>query len=460
MPRPPAVPNLPQMTGAPAPGEVTVRRRLLIAAALVALAGCQEHVFEPVQSSFLGVWNHGVDVPDQADILFVVDDSGSMAGEQENLATSFEAFVSGLDAENADRVARGKAPIDYRIAVTSTSVRQAWLDDAGNRQVVTTYQRDVGCNSAYPITALTTPYPDGTLMAAPGRPAILTTADFEQDRAGTIAAFQDNARVGTCGSGQEMGLLAMRHALEKQPDFVRPGSRLMVVLVSDEQDCSDPDGRVSLDLSLPTGEGACVQEAAKPDGGLLGPVSDYADFLRSTPASSVIVGTVVSAVPGDGGGWVPGICDDPACEAACAGADPRTDCWCGGQSPGSRYLELAGMLSGSLEDSVCEPDFSPTLRELARLVAAPMVPLEARPQDDDPSLVFLQVLRADGTTVSCTSPERGQTCADGGADWEYLPDPPTLRICEGSQCALDPGDRYRVSLVVQACTGDSPCVTP
>src|SRR5688572_17753157 len=52
---------------------------------------------------------------DQVDILFVVDDSGSMAQEQENIGRNFRAFVQAL------RDSSGQ-PFDYRIAVASTDV--------------------------------------------------------------------------------------------------------------------------------------------------------------------------------------------------------------------------------------------------------------------------------------------------------------------------------------------------
>jgi len=46
------------------------------------------------------------------DILFVIDNSGSMSQEQTNLVANFPQFVSVLEASN----------LDYRVAVTTTSV--------------------------------------------------------------------------------------------------------------------------------------------------------------------------------------------------------------------------------------------------------------------------------------------------------------------------------------------------
>ncbi len=50
------------------------------------------------------------------DILFVVDDSGSMAEEQGNLAANFPAFIHILDGF----VTETGAPLDYRVGITTT----------------------------------------------------------------------------------------------------------------------------------------------------------------------------------------------------------------------------------------------------------------------------------------------------------------------------------------------------
>lgn len=52
------------------------------------------------------------------DIVFVVDDSGSMREEQDNLARNFPRFVSALDAFRT----QGGTKLDWRAAVTTTTV--------------------------------------------------------------------------------------------------------------------------------------------------------------------------------------------------------------------------------------------------------------------------------------------------------------------------------------------------
>jgi hypothetical protein len=102
----------------------TLRLAPLALAALTALAGCQEYNFSPVNQCLIQPGSERVTLSDisTADILFVVDDSGSMGGEQQSLQSSFSAFVANLRSTNLVRVTNGLEPIDFHIAVTTTSV--------------------------------------------------------------------------------------------------------------------------------------------------------------------------------------------------------------------------------------------------------------------------------------------------------------------------------------------------
>jgi hypothetical protein len=96
----------------------------LALAALTALAGCQDYNFSPVNQCLIQPGTERVTLSDisTADILFVVDDSGSMGGEQQSLSTSFDAFVTNLASTNQVRVQNGLEPIDFHIAITTSSV--------------------------------------------------------------------------------------------------------------------------------------------------------------------------------------------------------------------------------------------------------------------------------------------------------------------------------------------------
>jgi hypothetical protein len=103
----------------------TCRARVSFAVALLVFAaGCQDYNFNPVGHCLIQTGTKRVTLSNlsSADVLFVVDDSGSMQGEQTALATNFGAFIGNLDAANATRQAAGLEPFDFHIAVTSTSV--------------------------------------------------------------------------------------------------------------------------------------------------------------------------------------------------------------------------------------------------------------------------------------------------------------------------------------------------
>ena len=60
-----------------------------------------------------------------AALLFVVVDSPSMDPKQAGLAASFGDFIGRMVQTNVARTARGLEPIDFHVAVTTTSVLEA-----------------------------------------------------------------------------------------------------------------------------------------------------------------------------------------------------------------------------------------------------------------------------------------------------------------------------------------------
>ncbi len=95
---------------------------LLLAAGLA--PGCQEYRFTPVKQCMLAPGTERVTVStvSSADVLFVVDDSGSMQAKQAKLAASFATFIQSLSTYNQTRVSLGLEPFDFHIAITTTSV--------------------------------------------------------------------------------------------------------------------------------------------------------------------------------------------------------------------------------------------------------------------------------------------------------------------------------------------------
>ncbi|GAO01245.1 hypothetical protein [Anaeromyxobacter sp. PSR-1] len=99
-------------------------RVLAVLPLLLLAAGCQDYNFNPVGHCLIQPGSERVTLSSisTADVLFVVDDSGSMAGEQEKLAQNFAAFIQNLDQTNTSRRGAGLEPIDFHVAVTTTSL--------------------------------------------------------------------------------------------------------------------------------------------------------------------------------------------------------------------------------------------------------------------------------------------------------------------------------------------------
>ncbi|MBU53153.1 MAG: hypothetical protein CL920_31040, partial [Deltaproteobacteria bacterium] len=138
------------------------------------------------------------------DILFVVDDSGSMSGDQQKLASNFKTFITWASNLN----------VDFHIGVISTDVTTC----SGHP-----------CRSGRPPGCL-----HGSIKyITPSTPNL-------------NAVFQTNAIVGTSGSAVEKGLEAAYKALSPPMTtdpkcnlgFYRPDASLSMVFISDENDQS------------------------------------------------------------------------------------------------------------------------------------------------------------------------------------------------------------------------------
>lgn len=437
--------------------------------------GCQDYVFEPVLSGFITSVSREVHIPliSNVDMLFVMDDSGSMTGNQANVARNLDHFIQLFEDRNAQRELDDLEPLDFQIGVASTSILQNIVYDGdlfASREYA--QRSDDSCleGSAYDIVP-GTPYPEGELMAAGNNYKILTTQHFRENKQDAIRQFRENIRLGACGSGQEQGFEAMRRVLVNNPEFFREQSRLVVIFISDEEDCSDmTDSFVSYIISSTAGQ---IDTRLDPDyNHALTPVETYKRYLDDLAfdrKGSVAIASIVSAVGDPPHDMEPGLCFDEICAAECPETDEQRirhqPCWCGGHTPGGRYLELARMYSPDdhIMDSICQHDFSDTLGELVRIAEVDQcLQLGARPNNDDTSLVLVRIERTrdDGEVeqIVCSPPASpGEQACDAGADWWYDPRGPTLCLCPDSACVLLEGDQYRLSIVEEACSTEHPC---
>jgi len=192
---------------------------------------------------------------DKMDILFVVDDSGSMACEQEMLTSSFPGFIQVLEEynnANADQ-------ISYRIGVTSTGRS---LD----------YTIDEPLNPPIPMSEDDL---DGDLVDVDGQKWI----DGPGDTAAITAAFTEAASLGTAGTSFEMPLECMREALDKDAPgcsnegFLRENSLFIAVVITDEDDCSRTDNDFTISHDQ------CMTDAEHPPEEMLVPLQEFKDCL-------------------------------------------------------------------------------------------------------------------------------------------------------------------------------------
>jgi len=166
------------------------------------------------------------------DLLFVIDDSPSMADKQNNLANNFPNFISvlasvpgGLPNLHLGVVTTDMGTKGSEVVAPGPAIGQignggcAATGDSGNLQingapVTGTFLSDVAGSGSTRVTNYT-----GTLAAA----------------------FSTMARVGAGGCGFEQPLAAMRAALDSNAanaGFLRADAVLGVVFLTDEDDCS------------------------------------------------------------------------------------------------------------------------------------------------------------------------------------------------------------------------------
>lgn len=213
--------------------------------------------------------NPAADECQKMDIVFVVDDSGSMAEEQSNLATNFPKFITVLDAFKT----KSGAKLDYRVAVTTTGRDVKYSIEAPG---FGTFPMDEkGDDGAFRNTKSCGP----------------TKRWVEKADADKSTRFSCLAKVGTGGPSIEMPLESLKLALNDRvadgtnAGFLRPDALLAVVILSDEDDCSTSDNDF-----IYKGDGACEAMAnAKP-------LTDYVSMLDTAAkgpgrwATAVIAG--------------------------------------------------------------------------------------------------------------------------------------------------------------------------
>jgi hypothetical protein len=377
------------------------------------------------------------------DILFVIDNSRSMREEQDKVIAELHTFVSSL--------ASGPVRNDFQIGVVTTGVTQSATD----------------CDSRAPIEIIDYPDESGRLQRgalSADEPRILGSGGEPVDEQ-WLERVRKLLDQGVDGSGQEMGLEAMRRALSEpllsiEPDaepsgnkgLLRPGARLLVIIVSDEDDCSvvtpdavvlepacgpmcrtdeecEGEGNYCLlrDPGVPSRGRSCSYNVCEtPEGrARLEPVERYVEFLRGLDDGTgrgrarEVKLAVIGAV------------DDTGQPSRCrAGGDEA-------YGVAERYVQaVEAMGEDGLVTSICADEYGTSLQRIADLVSAPQT-LDLLEPPADPRLLQVEVVRAEGSVL----------CRVGDG-FEY--DPPSgaapARITLSGDCRLRSGDQIRMRL--------------
>lgn len=287
----------------------------LVLLGAVATSACVDYKFE--QKCPEGITESEITVPavepSPADILFVVDNSGSMADEQQNLAENFTFFINQIAGSG-----------DYQIAIVTTDQSTEstpnepdpgeyggyvdYVFDSGDYRVLRRDLSDLssGC-SAVGIE-------HGCFRGpTPGRRVIRSGTDTEQQ----VADFIANVDVGSCGSGVEQGLKSMVSALDKtrpggcNEGFLREDANLVIIFVSDEEDTDNT------------------------------PIAQYVqDVSRFKDPSKIRVAAIVGSVDGEPSRC--NIADGASCGSLCATPPPAgsgTSCTNDDQCPADEYCD-------------------------------------------------------------------------------------------------------------------------
>ncbi len=373
-------------------------------------------------------------LPARTDLLFVIDDSRSMREEQENLRQNLSAFVAELAAS--------PVPNDFRIGVTTTDVHNAF-------GMPSFFPTDVAPFTQFPYAV---PFAQGTIVAID--PGALTddalrgkpVYDQEHGYAGPTArrflaatardldAFETNVLVGTLGSSKEEPLRAAELALGARVDdgtnagFLRSGARLGIVMLTDEDDCSE---RAAIGAPLAAANNEQCHDATIKTNGLLQP-DDFVTFLQG-PIAGEERRPIVAVIAGFDAQGEPTGCatsfDDPT----------RLD----------RLLDRLSERLGedrAFRGSICDASFGPSLREIADRLVPQTVPIDGAPPDA--RMLVVAVHRPDegsgAETVRCRVAEAGAPDAgDAGAVYAPPRQGPATLTFQGP-CRLGSGDRVEL----------------
>lgn len=378
------------------------------AAFIMATTGCSSDPNISILPSVNNFAPDGSQITAKMDILWVIDNSGSMQPYQAELQAQFQNFITEFVGND----------YDFRMAVTTTdgnaSFTPAVIVDGGDgtRTDDDTFTiADAGASfignqtftnnsSTCPVAAQGTQtqssdFWDGNQVdGVSGFPLIssmdsaidfsLTPIGSDPNSADDIESiFNQNIAQGICGSGTEAGLESMVAALKNASNqalmvngetlpFPRPDAHLAIIMVTDEEDTR----------AVETSPGVFANAVNNV------PVSVYDDYLTSISSESLGYSFhTIGVLAGQVGSIIP------------ASSPQRRECLTDGTPNGqdlhpaasetTRYPALSA-LSGGIVSSVCSP-FADTLQNIAQTIIQTTTEFKLVGTPSDPNALIVRV---------------------------------------------------------------------
>ena len=360
----------------PRPNLRLLRLIVSITACAAALWACTGHPLQAPdpQPEIQTDLPFSVSPENKLDVIFLVDNSRSMAQEQASLARNFPLFMREL---------QNLGELDLQLAVISSDVGAGGINNDNCRETGHSgiFRTGSNCGLAAGATFLTV-----------GR-------DGSKNFTGELTdVFGCVATLGTGGCGYEHQLQSLRTALYRpeQMNFLRPDAHLAIVLITDEDDCSgEPDATLYADQRPGEAPNLRCATAGHVCGGMEVPAAAFTAPLASCkpfehsgdPASrkqrlinvSEVVGqikrlkegsnrqVIVSAIMG----WDDRPGANYRIESTSAGFDLAPICSAPNDGPWSMpavrlksFVDAFGT-RGSWH-SMCEPDLAPAIRNIGK----------------------------------------------------------------------------------------------
>ena len=422
--------------------QVFVNRNKL--SALVALLGlsavvvCTQRDLRPLNPCTINGVSIRVPVTnvDKVDLLFMIDNSGSMSEEQASLASEIPRLVTTLaSGVSGDRIF--PAVRDLRVGVVSSDM------GTGGFTIPTCNEPNFGDDGILNRAVMG----GGCTAIRGGAPPFL---GFQPAMGGNATDFGNQvaciANLGTQGCGFEQQLDAVLKALTPQAGsvafvngsrghgdganegFLRPDSLLAIIMLTDEDDCSalNPDlfNRDSATFTDPDLNLRCSRYADQ----AVHPISRYVDGLLALRSPDLLVFGAIVGIPVD---LAPGR-DEATNWDALVGdesvRDPRMierpnpmmpsqltpSCIVAGRGeayPGLRIARVARALesaeASAVIQSICQDDYGPALEliinKIADVLSATCLPRPLN-QNADGAVTcdVVEVLPSEGDVTDCS----------------------------------------------------------